>query len=145
MIPVPPLMCTTITIIHYTSYISHYKCNIIQGEEGTVVLTASQINIINTSLYLPSKTGHGILKVNIMSTMFRLAKGKSYEIISTAIGDFLIWQNRRNLIKTQVWDIHVPPTLTRGRNTQDSWKFWCTKFHYILLPICHTAHHMLTV
>ena len=84
------------------------------------MLTASQINIINTSLYLPSKTGHGILKVNIMSTMFRLAKGKSNEIISTAIGDFLIWQNRRNLIKTQVWDIHVPPTLTRGRNTQDS-------------------------
>ena len=88
------------------------------GEEGTVVLTASQMNIIQTSLYLPSKTGHGILKVNIMSTMFRLAKGKSYEIISTAIGDFLIWQNRRNSIKTKVWDI--PPTLTRGRNTQDS-------------------------
>ena len=85
------------------------------------MLTASQINIINTSIYIPSMTGHGILKVNIMSTMFRLAKGKSYKIISTAIGDFLIWQNRRDSIKTKVW--YISPTLTRGRNTQNSLKY----------------------
>ena len=49
---------------------------------------ATDGGILNTSDYLPTEPGHGFLEVNAMSTMFTLAKGKSFGIIQTAIGDF---------------------------------------------------------